>query len=127
MRFIYSFVILLILSGCSQENNLEKPNDVVGIPAEFPGGAEALTEFINEEMRNPLQLGDESCVVNLSFMVNEQGVIGDVKVELGCYEMLDKEAVRLVRSMPNWKPKTINDKPVASRCRLPIPFIAYPD
>lgn len=94
--------------------------------AEFPGGAEALQKFMVNNIRYP-QVCLETDVqgkVYVRFVVNTDGSIEKVEVLRGiqdCRE-LDKEAVRIVKSMPTWKPGMVNGKPVKVYMTLPIRF-----
>ena len=65
---------------------------------------------------------DEQGKVYLSFVVGSDGSISQVKVERGVSKDLDREAKRVVRSMPKWVPGEAGGKKVATRCRLPIVF-----
>lgn len=95
-------------------------------PAEFPGGYSALKAYLGDNIRYP-QIAIEMELEGrafLKFIVSKAGDISDVKVMRGvedCPEC-DKEAVRVVRAMPNWKPGKINGKPVKSEFNLPITF-----
>ena len=56
------------------------------------------------------------------FVVDKDGSITDVKVVRSLDPMLDKEAVRLVKSMPKWTPGKLNGSPVRVKYILPISF-----
>lgn len=100
--------------------------DVVDEQAEFPGGKEALMEYLKKNLKYP-----ESAKENefegkcyLQFIVSEHGYISNVKIRKGvtdCPEC-DQEAVRVIKAMPKWKPGKINGKPVNSTYTLPIAF-----
>ncbi|WP_343635691.1 energy transducer TonB [Fluviicola sp.] len=86
-------------------------------PAEFPGGTSALKKYIAENLKF-----EGRCY--LQFVVLESGEITDIKVKKGvtdCPEC-DEEAVRLIKSMPNWNPGKLNGKPVKSLYSLPVIF-----
>jgi len=97
---------------------------VVEQQPEFEGGYEAMMNFIKKNMRYPAaarRMGTEGTVF-LSFVVGKDGSINDVSVLRGISAECDKEAVRVVQSMPNWKPGKQNGKPVLVRFNLPIKF-----
>lgn len=60
--------------------------------------------------------------VLVKFIVNEDGSISDVKAIKGVNEELDREAIRVVSSMPNWLPGEKDGKPVKVYFTLPISF-----
>jgi protein TonB len=95
-------------------------------PAQFTGGKDSLKTFLINQLKYPkiaLEEGIEG-KVHISMIVNAKGEI----VEPFVSRKLDKcpecnvEALRLVKMMPNWKPATINGKPVNSTFILPIMF-----
>jgi TonB family protein len=93
---------------------------------EFPGGNEALQKFMANNIRYPqvcMEL-DIQGKVYVRFVVNTDGSIVNVEVLRGikdCLE-LDKEAIRFVKSMPNWTPGMLNGKPIKAYMTLPIRF-----
>ena len=60
--------------------------------------------------------------VAVRFIVEKDGSISDVKPILSVHPLLNKEAVRVVKSMPKWTPGKQNGKPVRVRFNLPIMF-----
>ena len=92
--------------------------------AEFPGGFEAMTKFLSRNMKYPAQarrMGVEGSVF-VSFVIDKGGNISDPQVIKGISAECDKEAVRVVKMMPPWKPGKQNGKPVKCRFVLPIKF-----
>lgn len=92
---------------------------------EFPGGDRALSRYLQQNIRYPKvsrNAGTQGKVF-VSFVINTDGGIQDVEIlkSSGDY-FLDKEAVRLVKSMPKWKPGRINAKPVCVKYVLPVNF-----
>ncbi|GAB5416639.1 MAG: hypothetical protein Crog4KO_21270 [Crocinitomicaceae bacterium] len=92
--------------------------------ATFPGGQTGLMSYIQMNVQYPEEAidYDEQGKVYLSFVVASEGTVHSVKVERGVSKSLDREAKRVVRSMPNWNPAYCNGRPVSTRCRLPIVF-----
>jgi periplasmic protein TonB len=110
---------------------LENPKEpvihaYVDEPAEFPGGVAAMRKFIDDNLVYPhvaKEMGIEG-KCQLQFIVSAKGNISNVKVMRGvadCPEC-DREAVRLVKSMPQWKPGKLKQEPVNSTFNLPIAF-----
>lgn len=92
--------------------------------ASFPGGMRGLQQFILKNVEYPetsIDM-DEQGKVYLSFVVDADGEIGQIEIERGVSSDLDREAKRVLRSMPKWKPQYCNGRPVATKCRLPISF-----
>ena len=93
--------------------------------AEFPGGTDALIRYLSMNVRYPQSAHDEDRTGKtvVGFTVQSDGSISDVKIEKSAWPDLDEEAVRVVRSMPDWTPATKDGKPVASGYTLPVNFI----
>ena len=60
--------------------------------------------------------------VNVVFIVNEDGSLSDVKVIRSIIPELDKEAIRVVKSMPKWNPSKQNGKAVKTKYTVPVTF-----
>lgn len=98
--------------------------DIVEQYPEFPGGYSALTEWIDDNLKYPVEAamdGIEGRVI-VQFIVRPTGKIVDAKVVRGIAPSLDKEALRLINIMPNWIPGRQKDKAVNVRYTLPITF-----
>jgi periplasmic protein TonB len=97
---------------------------VVEQQAEFEGGFEAMAKFLGKNMKYPAQarrMGIEGSVF-VSFIIDKDGNISDPQVIKGISADCDKEAVRVVKLMPPWKPGKQNGKAVKCRFVLPIKF-----
>ena len=88
---------------------------------EFPGGAAALMKYIVSHVNRPEDSSIKGNVV-LQFVVQSDGSIGEVKVVRSLDEVLDNEAVRVIKSLPNFTPGRQNGQPVAVWYTLPVPF-----
>jgi TonB family protein len=105
----------------------EKPGNLAdeldGMP-QFPGGDSALVSFIKENMQYPEKAkknGIRGRVV-CQLIINADGSISDVKVQRSVERSLDKEAVRLIKSMPNWIPAKQNGQAVGVRYTVSVNF-----
>jgi periplasmic protein TonB len=90
----------------------------------FPGGQQALMKYLNENIRYPV-IAQENGVqgrVIVQFTVRKDGNIDDVKVVRSADPSLDKEAIRLVKSMPAWEPGQQRGKAVHCKYTVPIVF-----
>lgn len=93
--------------------------------ASFPGGLQALFTFISENLRYPAQAAENGIEgkILVQFTVNKDGKITDPKIIRPVDPDLEAEAIRLVRSMPDWIPATDDsDAPVSSVMTLPVNF-----
>jgi TonB family protein len=91
----------------------------------YQGGQAAVQRYINNHIQYPQHALDDNREgrVSVSFIVNETGKVTNAHVGgKGLGEGLDEEAVRVVSSMPNWRPGTVKGKPVKTRMTLPIIF-----
>jgi TonB family protein len=98
--------------------------DVVEQMPEFPGGMEAMMKFLMENVHYPeaaLKTGAQGRVI-VTFIVESDGCISNAKVVRKVNDDLDAEAIRVIGSMPKWKPGMQNGKVVRVRYTLPISF-----
>ncbi|MDL2208069.1 energy transducer TonB [Parabacteroides sp. OttesenSCG-928-O15] len=90
----------------------------------FPGGEVALLKYLNSNIKYPV-IAQENGIqgrVTISFVVNKDGSIVDAVIMRGQDPSLDKEALRVVNSMPKWSPGEQRGKPVRTRFTLPVTF-----
>ena len=111
------------------KNDEEQPEfeeifDIVEESASFPGGLEAMMEFLGRNTKYPDQALENGIQgrVYVQFVVYKDGSIKDVEVVNGSHEILNEEAVRVVKSMPKWVPGKQGGKSVNSRFTLPVKF-----
>lgn len=88
--------------------------------AHFKGGEDSMWNFIDNNI-DPT-LNDDSGNVIVSFVVQADGTISDAKIVKGYKYVYDREALRLVNSMPQWVPAERNGTQLASEYILEIPF-----
>ena len=98
--------------------------DVVEVMPQFPGGQIAMLQYLMKNIKYPEQAMKEGIQgrVTVRFIVEKDGSISDVKPVLSVHPLLNKEAVRVVESMPKWTPGKQNGKPVRVRFNLPVMF-----
>ena len=102
----------------------EKVFDVVEQMPSFPGGNSALMKFLNENIHYPVvaqENGVQGRVV-VSFVVERDGHITDVQIARSVDPSLDKEAQRVVKSMPKWIPGKQNGSAVRVKFNVPVSF-----
>ena len=98
--------------------------DVVEEMPHFPGGAAALQAFLSSNTKYPV-VAQENGVqgrVIVSFVVERDGSITDVKVVRSVDPSLDREATRVVKSMPRWSPGKQNGSAVRVKYTVPVVF-----
>lgn len=127
-KWIVLFFSLITLSVTAQQlpehsTNRDDTFIVVDQMPEYPGGNEALQEYISLNLKYPA-LKEVSGKVFVSFVVDKKGKVTDVKVKNDVDAALAKEAVRLVKAMPLWTPGKLEGKPVNVQLNLPIYFKA---
>ena len=101
--------------------------EIFGIAEEmpvFPGGQAALMKYIKDNLHYPKEYleGAVTGRVIVGFTVNEDGSVSDVKVMRSVTPELDKEAVRVVKSMPKWTPGKLEGKVVKVKYTVPVSF-----
>lgn len=98
--------------------------DVVEQKPQFPGGEAALLKYVAEHIRYPAMAQENNIQgrVVVQFVVTKTGAVGEVKVVRGKDPDLDKEAVRVVRSLPKFVPGKMNGHAVNVWYTLPIQF-----
>ena len=91
---------------------------------EYPGGQQALMEFISNNVKYPenAQKNGISGKIFVQFVIETDGSIGDVKIGRGVDPELDAEGIRVVESMPKWKPGKERGKFVRVSYTVPINF-----
>lgn len=98
--------------------------DYVSEKPSFPGGDAQLLKFINNNRKYPKSAYDRGIQgrVTCSFVVNTDGSISHISVLRGVEPSLNKEAMRVIGKMPEWKPGKHNGQPVPTRVVWSVPF-----
>ncbi len=98
--------------------------DVVEQMPSFPGGPQALLNYLSEHINYP-EGYEEICVqgrVVITFVVEKDGSLSDITVLKSLEKAFDEEALRAVKSMPKWIPAMQNGEPVRAKYTVPITF-----
>ncbi len=92
---------------------------------EFPGGDLALRKFIANSVKYPVEAQDNGIQgkVYVTFVVTAEGTIANTKIARGVDPILDREALRVVNTLPRWKPGYQRGKPVNVSYTVPINFV----
>lgn len=111
-----------------QEAEVEEEAEVFFIVEnmpEFPGGELALRKFIANAIKYPV-IAQENGIqgkVYVNFVVDKDGSVTQAKIARGVDASLDKEALRVVNTLPKWKPGMQRGKPVKVSYTVPISFV----
>ena len=117
-------LLFSFMTSTAQTKKNDMVFDVVEVMPQFPGGQIAMLQYIMKNIKYPEQAMKEGIQgrVTVRFIVEKDGSISDVKPILSVHPLLNKEAVRVVESMPKWTPGKHNGKPVRVRFNLPVMF-----
>ena len=98
--------------------------DVVEEMPGYPGGNAAMMSYLSQNMRYPAQAREEGVQgrVVVSFVVEKDGSVSNVRVTRSVSPELDSEAKRLVSGMPKWNPGRQNGTPVRVKYNVPVLF-----
>lgn len=134
-KVLFACLTLLSLSVVGQEPEREKKDSVekiiclvpvVQIP-QFPGGEEEMVKYIQRKMKYPskAKLEGRGGISYITFIVEKNGRLSHIKLLKASSggNDLDEEALRIVKSMPRWKPGTKDGKKVKMQMNLPVRFI----
>lgn len=108
----------------SHELDADRIFDVVEEMPQFPGGPSAMFEYLSKSIRYPEEAevkGIQGRVI-VTFVVEPDGSISNVKVSKSVNPLLNKEAVRVVESMPHWIPGKQNGNAVRVKYTTPVTF-----
>lgn len=129
-KIIFSCLLIGVMTTTFCKSETVKPLTkdtimaTVEEPPKFPGGYDALKNFIAKNIKYPEIAGNStvSGVVYVSFVVEKDGSIGDVMVLKSIGGGCDEEAVRVIKSMPNWTPGKQKGQNVRTKFTIPINF-----
>lgn len=127
-------ILMLLMAECclisahaqktvvSQTN--QKVFDTVEQMPEYPGGMQAMIEFLQTNMKYPKDAEKQKVEgrVMVQFVVETDGSVSDVHVAKQVFPSLDAEAIRVVKAMPNWTPGKEKGRVVRVKYLLPIVF-----
>ena len=126
----------LSLADLDSIGESEESMQIAEIRASFPGGQRELMSWLGQNMHYPEKMKEIQGRVLVSFYVEKDGSISDVNVERPCIKedgtsstviveqsemsALDKEVIRVVKTMPQWEPAMHHGKPVREKHFLPL-------
>lgn len=113
------------LNKNGNDSNREDVYTIVEDMPEFPGGDEAIRQFLINTIRYPLAAAEANIQgkVFVNFIILEDGTVSDIAILRSVHPLLDAEATRIVKQMPKWKPGRQNGKQVKVSYTIPINFV----
>jgi len=94
--------------------------DPVLVPPQFPGGEDSLISYLQNNTRMPQ--ADMMGNVYVTFVVEKDGSISSVQVMRGLSEECDQEAIRVIQSMPEWIPGTLQNTTTRAKMTIAVSF-----
>jgi TonB family protein len=119
--------VFMTCAQCDSLYNRICPPNIFGHPEnleEFPGGVIELMNFLRNNLQYPKECKEKAIQgrVIVKFIINESGKIICPYIYKSLHPALDKEALRIVKLMPDWKPASNNKVPCKACYTLPIIF-----
>jgi TonB family protein len=130
--FVLALLALVPALGFSQTSDKvqdttkeEMIYDMPEIMPKYPGGPDALDEFLKANLKYPPAAKEKGIQgkVYVQFVVEKDGSITNVEVRRGVNPLLDAEALRVAKLLPNFEPGTMRGKKVRVRYTLPVAFV----
>ena len=124
---LFICLIAFQLASAQTDPNIPQNTKVytfVEVMPKYPGGESGLYKFISKNLKYPAEdlANANEGKVFVSFVVNQEGNVSDVKVERGVTEGLNAEAVRVISMLAGFTPATQGGKNVNYKYILPISF-----
>ena len=126
---ILSILFIALLTGCAKrQEDPHSGNDEIYVavehPAEFPGGLDAFYAYVKANIHYPEQAIKDNVQgkVYVTFVVEKDGSLTDIKVMQGIGDGCDEEAVRLIKASPKWNPGEQNGVIVRQQYTVPVNF-----
>lgn len=122
--FLFSLLNLLFLSLAFGQTDVEPIKYQPEVMPEFVGGSEAMAAFMVKNMKYPeaAQKAGTVGTIYVQFTIEKDGKVSEATVLRGGDPLLVAEALRVINSMPNWKPGQHEGKTVRTSMALPVKF-----
>ncbi len=127
MKYLITIVLLAFLSQGSYAQADKSKTDFALSEKEkpkYPGGDPELKKYLSLNLRYPTLALEEKIEgeVLISFIINMEGSIVDIKIIKGIGYGCDEEAMRVVKGMPRWRPARIKGRNIEVAYKLPVVF-----
>ena len=115
---------LLPMAAGATGNPVNDGDEILTVAEQMPSFKGNMAMWINQNLRKPVSRDgvDKQGRVVVKLVIEKDGSVGKVKVERSVAPALDKEAVRVVKSMPKWNPAMNGGKPVRCYFTIPVTF-----
>ena len=131
-KFALLLAVLFAWTAATAQEVIPQPKNteddeifvVVEQDPEFPGGMEAMVQYLSSNIKYPQEAMEKSIqgTVYVTFVVEKDGKVNNIRVIRKIGGGCDEEAVRVVQAMPKWKPGKQRGKAVRVQYNLPIKF-----
>lgn len=114
-----------VIQAAEEEEEEAQVFFIVEEMPEFPGGELALRKFIAQSIKYPVIAQENGIMgkVYVNFVVDKDGSVTAAKIARGVDQSIDREALRVVNSLPKWKPGKQRGKSVKVSYTVPINFV----
>ena len=122
---IMFFMAFVSVNAYSQSDDSDNSvYSMVDERAQFPGGQNEMLKYLQENLQYPeaAKANNVHGRVIVKFIVERDGSLSDIKVMKGIGSGCDEEAIRLIQSMPKWKPGKNKGKEVRVSMMVPVNF-----
>lgn len=123
--FDIKYITEMLFEDSDEEtDDSEVYTGVVDVMPEYPGGMNAMFDFIQKNVKYPASAKEKGIEgkVYVQFVVEKDGSISDINILRGVSKDIDSEAVRVIKAMPKWKPGIQKGKPVRVQYTMPFKF-----
>jgi protein TonB len=123
MKYLLSLIFLISLAISSSAQTTGKLDEGIIYPA-FVGGQKGWDKYLKKNLKYPKEAKKQKIQgnVQLSFIVNIDGSLTEVKVHASSAELLNEAALEVVKASPNWIPATKLSAPIATEMAVEIKF-----
>jgi len=136
MKRVSLLLCLLFSVALTAQNNKPTDSEIIDLQfaedvhvlvdkmPEYPGGKKAMFAYITKNMKFPDSAREKniSGVVVVNCVINEEGEITNIRLRRKINPQLDREAMRLIKAMPNWEPGRKQGKLVKVSVDIPVKF-----
>lgn len=127
LLFFYILFAFIVTTANAQKfptdtNNIKSISNIIA--PEFKGGTKALQFYLSQNMNYPPAAKNKGIegVVLVNFIIDSNGNVIDVESSSTADPLLVKEAIRLVKLLPRWKPASAEGRPVKIKSSIPVSF-----
>jgi len=120
--YVYSQEPLKVNQAQTDTNIGKEVFVIVEVMPEYPGGENARQLFLAQNIQYPAKENNIQGTVYTNFIVEKDGSLTNIKILKGLGFGCDEEVIRVIKSMPKWKPGTQRGNPVRVLINSPVKF-----